>query len=293
MKKQKVVLAYSGGLDTSVIIPWLIENYGLEVHALAGDVGQGPDELEGLEKKARATGAASCKVVDLRREFLTDYVWPCLRAMAVYEGRYLLGTSMARPVLAKAQVEHALAIGATHLAHGCTGKGNDQVRFELTYYALEPGIRVIAPWRIWDLTSRSTLIAYAEQKGIPVPVTREKPYSTDRNLLHISYEGGILEDPWREPYEDMFVLSVAPEKAPDKAEYVEIDRPGQPDRLLELGRALALLAVGVRRQDGGHRRGPRGVQRLAVALGVSVELAMFAQISPLPRPCPRRTAAPA
>ncbi|TAJ23886.1 MAG: argininosuccinate synthase, partial [Planctomycetota bacterium] len=158
--KNKVVLAYSGGLDTSIIIPWLKENHGLEVHALAGDVGQGPDELAGLEKKALATGAASCKVVDLRREFLTEYVWPCLRALTVYEGRYLLGTSMARPILAKAQVEHARAIGATHVAHGCTGKGNDQVRFELTYMALAPDLKLVAPWREWDIRSREDAIDY-------------------------------------------------------------------------------------------------------------------------------------
>lgn len=219
---RKIVLAYSGGLDTSVILTWLIETYGSEVIAFCADLGQG-DELDPVEEKAKRTGASKVYIEDLREEFTRDFVFPMLRANAVYEGQYLLGTSIARPLIAKRQVEIAQAEGADAVAHGATGKGNDQVRFELTYYALQPGIRVIAPWRSWDLTSRSKLIAYAEQKGIPIPVTVEKPYSSDRNLLHISYEGGILEDPWREPYEDMFLLTVAPERAPDRAEYVEID----------------------------------------------------------------------
>ncbi|MCK6554000.1 argininosuccinate synthase [Candidatus Binatia bacterium] len=219
---RKIVLAYSGGLDTSVILTWLIETYGSEVIAFCADLGQG-DELDPVEEKAKRTGASKVYIEDLREEFTRDFVFPMLRANAVYEGQYLLGTSIARPLIAKRQVEIAQAEGADAVAHGATGKGNDQVRFELTYYALQPGIRVIAPWRSWDLTSRSKLIAYAEQKGIPIPVTAEKPYSSDRNLLHISYEGGILEDPWREPYEDMFLLTVAPERAPDRAEYVEID----------------------------------------------------------------------
>ena len=218
----KVVLAYSGGLDTSIIIPWLRENYGLEVHALCCDVGQGEEELAGLEAKALATGAASCKVVDLRAEFLEEYVWPCLRAMAVYEGRYLLGTSMARPILAKAQVEHALAIGAPCVAHGCTGKGNDQVRFELTYMALAPELKILAPWREWTIQSREDALDYAARHKVPVVQSRKKIYSRDRNLWHISHEGGALEDPANAPPEDVWMLTVSPEKAPDKAQVVEI-----------------------------------------------------------------------
>ncbi len=185
-----------------------------------------------MEAKARRGGACAVYIDDLREEFVRDFVFPMLRANAVYEHTYLLGTSIARPLIAKRQIEIARQEGADAVAHGATGKGNDQVRFELTYYALEPGIRIIAPWRTWDLGSRSKLIAYAEEKGIPVPVTREKPYSTDRNLLHISYEGGVLEDPWREPYEDMFLLSVSPEQAPDQPEYVEVDfEAGNPVRV--------------------------------------------------------------
>ena len=221
-KIRKIVLAYSGGLDTSVILRWLIEQYGCEVVAFCADLGQA-EELATVRERATATGASEVYVEDLREEFARDFVFPMLRANAVYEAGYLLGTSIARPLIAKRQVELARQTGADAVAHGATGKGNDQVRFELTYYALEPGITVIAPWRTWDLNSRSSLIAYAEQHKIPVPVTREKPYSSDRNLLHISHEGGILEDPWREPYADMFVLTVAPEQAPDEPEYVEID----------------------------------------------------------------------
>ncbi len=219
---EKVVLAYSGGLDTSIIIPWLRETYGLEVHALAGDVGQGAEELDGLEKKALATGAKSCRIVDLKREFLEGYVWPCLRAMAVYEGRYLLGTSMARPILAKAQVEYAREVGATVLAHGCTGKGNDQVRFELAYQALAPDLEVIAPWREWTIRSREDALDYAAKHEIPVTASRAKIYSRDRNLWHISHEGGALEDPSNAPPEDVWMLTVSPEKAPDQAETVTI-----------------------------------------------------------------------
>ena len=219
---KKIVLAYSGGLDTSVILGWLIETYGAEVIAFCADLGQG-EELAPVEGKARAGGASKVYIEDLREEFVRDFVFPMLRANAVYEGTYLLGTSIARPLIAKRQVEIANVEGADAVAHGATGKGNDQVRFELTYYALRPDIRVIAPWRLWDLNSRSKLIAFAERRRIPIPVTKEKPYSTDRNLLHISYEGGILEDPAKEPYEDMFLLSVSPEKAPDKPEYVEIE----------------------------------------------------------------------
>ncbi len=219
---KKIVLAYSGGLDTSVILRWLIETYGAEVIAFCADLGQG-EELAPVEGKAKAGGASKVYIDDLREEFARDFVFPMLRANAVYEGNYLLGTSIARPLIAKRQIEIATAEGADAVAHGATGKGNDQVRFELTYYALQPGIAVIAPWRLWDLNSRSKLIAYAEANRIPIPVTAEKPYSSDRNLLHISYEGGILEDPWREPYADMFVLTVAPEEAPDAPEYLEVD----------------------------------------------------------------------
>ncbi|HXQ24136.1 MAG TPA: argininosuccinate synthase [Candidatus Acidoferrales bacterium] len=222
MNPKKIVLAYSGGLDTSVILSWLIDTYGAEVIAFCADLGQG-EELAPVEGKAKAGGAQKVYIEDLREEFARDFVFPMLRANAVYEGSYLLGTSIARPLIAKRQVEIAVSEGADAVAHGATGKGNDQVRFELTYYALNPDIRVIAPWRLWDLNSRTKLIEFAERKKIPVPVTAEKPYSSDRNLLHISYEGGILEDPWREPYEDMFILTVSPEKAPDKPEYVEVD----------------------------------------------------------------------
>jgi argininosuccinate synthase len=219
---KKIVLAYSGGLDTSVILRWLLETYQCEVIAFCADLGQG-EELAPVEEKAKKVGASKIYIEDLREEFVRDFVFPMLRANAFYEGGYLLGTSIARPLIAKRQIEIARQEGADAVSHGATGKGNDQVRFELTYYALQPNIRIIAPWRMWDKQSRSDLIAYAEHHGIPIPVTREKPYSMDRNLLHISYEGGILEDPWLEPYEDMFLLSVSPEKAPDKAEYVEID----------------------------------------------------------------------
>ncbi|GAB6063578.1 argininosuccinate synthase [Deferrisoma palaeochoriense] len=219
---KKVVLAYSGGLDTSVILKWLVETYGCEVIAFSADLGQA-EELEGLEEKALRTGASKVYIDDLREEFVRDFVFPMFRAAAVYEGSYLLGTSIARPLIAKRMIEIAEAEGADAVAHGATGKGNDQVRFELTAYALKPDIRVIAPWREWDLNSREKLIDYAQKHGIPVPVTKAKPYSSDRNLLHISFEGGILEDPWREPDEDMFVLSVSPEKAPDEPEYVEVE----------------------------------------------------------------------
>jgi argininosuccinate synthase len=219
---KKIVLAYSGGLDTSVILRWLIEQYGCEVVAFCADLGQA-EELATVRERALGTGASSVVVDDLREEFVRDFVFPMLRANAVYEAGYLLGTSIARPLIAKRQIEIARDTGADAVAHGATGKGNDQVRFELTYYALEPGIRVIAPWRIWDLAGRDAMIAYAEQHEIPITVTREKPYSSDRNLLHISFEGGILEDPWLEPYADMFLLTTDPTKAPDRPEYVEIE----------------------------------------------------------------------
>lgn len=221
-KIKKVVLAYSGGLDTSVIIKWLIENYGCEVVAFAADLGQG-EELDPLKEKAIKTGASKIYIEDLKEEFVKDFVFPMLRANAIYEGYYLLGTSIARPLIAKKQIEIAQKEKADAVSHGATGKGNDQVRFELTYYALQPSIQVIAPWRDWKFKSRSDLIAYAEQHGIPVPVTKSKPYSSDRNLLHISFEGGILEDPWNEPPADMFLLSKSPEAAPDKATYIEVE----------------------------------------------------------------------
>ena len=223
MTKQinKIVLAYSGGLDTSVMLHWLRERYGCEVVCYCADVGQG-EELTGLEEKARATGASKLYVEDLREEFVEEYVWPAVKANALYEGVYLLGTSLARPVIAKRQIEIARREGADAVAHGATGKGNDQVRFELTYYALEPEIRVVAPWREWEFKGRSDLIAYAKEHDIPVTATAEKPYSTDRNLMHVSYEGGILEDPWAEPPADIFQLTKAPEEAKAEAEYVVV-----------------------------------------------------------------------
>lgn len=227
MKKQvkKVVLAYSGGLDTSVIVQWLIETYGCEVVAFAADVGQ-KEELDGLNEKAIKTGASKLYIDDLTEEFARDFVFPALRANAIYEGTYLLGTSLARPLIAKRQIEIAKLENADAVCHGATGKGNDQVRFELTYMALDPQIRIIAAWKDehWTFDSRNAMLDYAEKHNIPVPlVTREKPYSSDRNLLHISHEGGILEDPWAEPPEDIYVLTVSPEAAPDQPTYVEID----------------------------------------------------------------------
>ncbi|MGB9628062.1 MAG: argininosuccinate synthase [Thermodesulfobacteriota bacterium] len=219
---KKVVLAYSGGLDTSVILKWLKNEYGCEVVTFTADIGQA-EELDHLEEKAISTGASKVYIEDLREEFVRDYVFTALKANAIYEGTYLMGTSIARPLIAKRQLEIAQLEGADAVAHGSTGKGNDQVRFELTYYALNPHIRVISPWREWSFKSREELIEYARANGIPVPVTKEKPYSSDRNLLHISFEGGILEDPWSEPPEEMFLLSISPEKAPDHPTFVEID----------------------------------------------------------------------
>src|SRR5882762_9309111 len=219
---KRVVLAYSGGLDTSVILRWLIETYECEVVAYCADLGQG-EELIPIRDKALKTGAVGVHVVDLRETFVRDFIFPMLRANAVYEGAYLLGTSIARPLIAKAQVEIALKERADAVAHGATGKGNDQVRFELTYAALAPQLRVIAPWREWNLDSRSALLDFARRHDIPVPVTADRPYSTDRNLFHISYEGGILEDPWTEPPAKMFLLTRSPEDAPDVPEYVEVD----------------------------------------------------------------------
>lgn len=218
---KKIVLAYSGGLDTSVIIKWLKEKYGCEIIAFAADVGQG-QELDPVREKALATGASKVYIEDLREEFVTDFVFPMLRANAFYEHDYLLGTSIARPLIAKEQIRIANMEGADGVSHGSTGKGNDQVRFELAYHTLNPEITIVAPWREWDLSSRTALIDYAVAHGIPVPVTKAKPYSMDRNMFHISYEGGVLEDPWTGPDEDMFMLSVSPEKAPDKATVIEI-----------------------------------------------------------------------
>ncbi|MEJ5331088.1 MAG: argininosuccinate synthase [Desulfobaccales bacterium] len=222
LRIKKIVLAYSGGLDTSVILKWLKETYRCPVVAFCADIGQG-EEVGEVAAKAQATGADEVHVLDRREEFVRDFVFPMLRANAVYEGSYLLGTSIARPLIAKAQVEVARETGANAVAHGATGKGNDQVRFELTYTALAPDLTIIAPWREWDLAGREELLAYARKHGIPVPVTADKPYSMDRNLLHLSFEGGILEDPWAEPPADMFVLTRAPEAAPDTPRYVEID----------------------------------------------------------------------
>ncbi|MEJ2349341.1 MAG: argininosuccinate synthase [Anaerolineales bacterium] len=218
---KKVVLAYSGGLDTSVIVPWLKENYGCEVVCFTADVGQG-EELDGLEEKAIASGASQLIVSDLREEFAQDYIFPVMRAGAVYERKYLLGTSMARPLIAKKQVEVAHEVGADALAHGATGKGNDQVRFELTYAALDPRLKVIAPWREWDIRSRQDAIAYARAHNIPVTASEKSIFSRDRNLWHLSHEGGPLEDPWIEPEEGMYLFSASPENAPDEAQLVEI-----------------------------------------------------------------------
>ena len=218
---EKIVLAYSGGLDTSVILKWLTETYQCPVVAFAADIGQG-EELDQIEEKARETGAEKVVIEDLSEAFVREYVFPAFRANALYEGHYLLGTSLARPLIAKRQVEIAQAEGCNAVSHGATGKGNDQVRFELSYLALSPNIRIIAPWREWDLNSRQALMAYADSRGIPVPTTPKKPYSTDRNLLHVSYEGGVLEDPWHRPPEEMFRLTKSPQDAPDRPEEIEI-----------------------------------------------------------------------
>ena len=233
-KVRKIVLAYSGGLDTSVILGWLRQEYDAEVVAYCADVGQG-EETDPVRGKAEAAGACACVIDDLREQFVADYVFPVLRANATYEAGYLLGTSIARPLIAKRQVEIAHEHGADAVAHGATGKGNDQIRFELTFAALDPELTVIAPWRTWDFEGREDLIQYAEKHDISIPVSREKPYSTDRNLLHMSFEGGILEDPWQEPYEDMFVMTTSPEKAPAEPEYVEIE--------YEAGNAVAVNGI--------------------------------------------------
>ena len=222
MNVKKAVLAYSGGLDTSIILKWLVETYHCEVVTFSADLGQG-EELSGLEAKALATGASKAIIENLEEEFVRDFVFPAFRADAIYEGQYLLGTSIARPLIAKHQIRVAEEEDADAVSHGSTGKGNDQVRFELAYIALNPAIKVIAPWREWDLKSRSALVQFAHKHSIPIPVTRAKPYSCDRNLLHSSYEGGILEDPWNAPDPEMFTYTVNPEDAPDKPEFIEID----------------------------------------------------------------------
>ena len=238
---RKVVLAYSGGLDTSVIIKWLKERYGCEVIAFIADLGQ-KEDIDAIKEKAIKTGAGKAIAQDVREEFVKDYVFPALKANAIYEGMYLMGTSLARPLIAKKQVEVAKAEGADAVAHGATGKGNDQVRFEFTYMALEPALNVVVPWREWEFSSRSELIEYARRHGIPVPVTKEKPYSCDANLFHISYEGGVLEDPWAAYPEDMFTLTVSPEAAPHEPLYLEVDfEKGIPVRVNGRGLSPALL----------------------------------------------------
>jgi len=225
MDVKKIVLAYSGGLDTSVILKWLQEEYGCPVVAYSANIGQ-KEDWAAVEKKGLATGAAKVIIKDLRDEFVNDFIFPMFRANAIYEGSYLLGTSIARPLIAREQVRVAQVEGADAVSHGATGKGNDQVRFELAYIGLDPKLKIIAPWRLWTLNSRTKLIEYAKAKGIPVPVTPAKPYSSDENLLHISYEGGILENPWNEADDGMFTLTVAPEKAPDQPTYLEITFAG-------------------------------------------------------------------
>jgi argininosuccinate synthase len=249
---KKVVVAYSGGLDTSVIITWLKETYGCEVIAFTADIGQG-EELEPLRDKALKTGASEIYIDDLREEFVRDFVFPLLRANTVYEGRYLLGTSIARPLIAKRQIEIAVKEGADAVCHGATGKGNDQVRFELTYFALKPDVKIIAPWREWTMKGREELIAYAEKRGIPVTATKSKPYSTDRNLLHISYEGGILEDPWKESTGDMYTMAVPVEQAPDRSEYVEVEyETGDPVAVNGKKLSPAALLAEANRLAGAH-----------------------------------------
>ncbi|MFL5561657.1 MAG: argininosuccinate synthase [Gemmatimonadaceae bacterium] len=251
MKSPLIVLAYSGGLDTSIIVPWLRENYNARVVCVAGDVGQG-DELEGVRAKALASGAEECYIEDLRETLVSDYIWPMVRAGAVYGRRYLLGTSIARPLIAKRQVEVAKMIGADALAHGCTGKGNDQVRFELTYAALAPELPVIAPWREWDIRSREDAIAYAEARDIPVTATREKIYSRDRNIWHLSHEGGCLEDPAAEPPRDLFQLTAHADEAPAVSEVVTIGfEKGTPvsvngEKLSPVAIVTTLNAIGAR-----------------------------------------------
>jgi argininosuccinate synthase len=249
---KKVILAYSGGLDTSVILKWLVETYQCEVIAFSADLGQ-EEELESIEEKALKTGATKVYVDDLRETFVVDYVFPVFRANAIYEGQYLLGTSLARPLIAKRQMEIARLEGADAVSHGATGKGNDQVRFELSYFALNPHIKVIAPWREWDLNSRTALMEFAQEHGIEVPTTPDKPYSSDRNLLHISYEGGVLEDPWKEPPESIFTLSVSPKDAPETGEIIEIDfQQGNPVSVNGKSLSPAELLKELNRLGGAH-----------------------------------------
>jgi len=251
-KIKKVVLAYSGGLDTSVILKWLIESYKCDVIAFSADIGQ-EEEIDDIEEKALETGAVKVYIDDLKETFVADYVFPAFRANAIYEGQYLLGTSLARPLIAKRQMEIAKIEGADAVSHGATGKGNDQVRFELSYLALDPNIRIIAPWREWELNSRTSLMEFARKHGINVPATPEKPYSIDRNLLHISYEGGVLEDPWREPSEDMFTLTVSPRNAPDEPEVIEITfRQGNPVAVNDIDMSPAKLLRELNRLGGSH-----------------------------------------
>ena len=251
-KIKKVVVAYSGGLDTSVIPRWLMETYGCEVIAFAADLGQ-EDDFHALEKRALKTGVSKVYVEDLKEEFVRDFIFPMLRANAVYEGSYLLGTSIARPLIAKRQIAVARREKADAVCHGSTGKGNDQVRFELTYLALNPRIKIIAPWRLWHFKSRQSLIAYAREQNIPIQVTPQKPYSSDRNIFHISFEGGILEDPWKQPSEDMFVLTSSPEKAPAKPLYLEITyRQGNPVAINGKALSPALLLAQLNRLGGMH-----------------------------------------
>lgn len=257
MSVKKIVLAYSGGLDTSVILKWLAEEYKCPVIAYSADIGQ-EEDWEAVKKKGLATGAEKVIVSDLKKEFVEDYIFPAFRANAIYEGSYLLGTSLARPLIAKEQVRIALAEGADAVSHGATGKGNDQVRFELGYIGLAPDLQIIAPWRTWDLNSRQKLVEFAKEHNIPVPVTKKNPYSCDENLLHISYEGGILEDPWNEPDEDMFKFTVSPEKAPDVATYLEIEFANGDPVALD-GQKMAPLALFTRLNKLG---GANGIGRL-------------------------------
>ena len=253
----KIVLAYSGGLDTSVAITWLKETYNTEIIAFYADIGQGED-TESIREKALKTGASQVYIEDVKEEFVKDYIFPMLRANAVYEGSYLLGTSIARPLIAKKQIEIAEKESAEAVAHGATGKGNDQVRFELTYYAFQPAIKVIAPWREWPFNSRNSLIEYSEKNGIHVTATKERPYSIDKNLFHISYEGGILEDPWQEPPSDMYTMIVQPEKTPDKPLYVEISyEEGNPVALNDEFLSSATLLTRLN-----HLAGEHGVGRV-------------------------------
>ena len=257
MSVEKIVLAYSGGLDTSVILKWLANEYGCPVIAYSADIGQ-KEDWDKVRAKGMATGAAKVIVSDLREEFVRDYIFPAFRANAIYEGSYLLGTSLARPLIAREQVRIAAEENADAVSHGATGKGNDQVRFELSYLALNPKLTIIAPWRIWDLNSRQKLVAYAREHDIPVPVTKKNPYSSDENLLHISFEGGILEDPWNEPDEEMFKLTVSPERAPDTPTYIEIDfERGTPVAID--GERLGPMALMSRLNDLG---GANGIGRL-------------------------------